>query len=340
MPRSDRPGATSRRTDVRFLAPESMPVECLVPRYRLAIEYAGTRYSGWQIQQNARTVQGELDKAIRTVTGRSDFELYGSGRTDAGVHAVGQVAHLDMATNLPPASLVLRVNDVLPADINVLSAAPVSHRFHARHSAIARRYVYQIARRRTAFAKPYVWWVKETLDLDAMRTATAAFVGMKDFQSFAAEDDDTRNPRSASGVRDGGQRRPRDVRRPAPAESRRSTLVLIDRLEIQIDGDLVLVVIQGSHFLWKMVRRVVGVLVEVGRGGLAPSAAQGLLTSQSELPAKLTAPASGLFLERVFYQGDPRDVPVTVPTPLEGAGSPPDRRTPSLVPSTNRTTSV
>ena len=272
-----------------------------VPRFRLTLEYAGTRYSGWQIQKNARTVQGELDRTVRAVTGRIDFELYGSGRTDAGVHAVGQVAHLDVSSNLPPASLRRALNDELPADINVLALVTVPHRFHARHSAVARRYVYQIARRRTAFAKPYVWWVKEPLDLSAMRAAAAAFVGMKDFQSFAAEDDD------------GGP-------------GSRSTLVLIDRLELLVEGDLVLVVIQGSHFLWKMVRRIVGVLVEIGRGGLTASAAQTLLASKSDLPARLTAPASGLFLERVFYQGDPLAAPVTMPTPLTACETSPARR--------------
>ncbi|MGE3176586.1 MAG: tRNA pseudouridine(38-40) synthase TruA [Vicinamibacterales bacterium] len=295
-----------------------------MPRYRLTIEYAGTRYSGWQIQKNARTVQGELDRAVRTVTGRQDFELYGSGRTDAGVHALAQVAHLDMATNLPPSTLVQRLNDELPADINVLGAAQAPHRFHARHSAVARRYVYQIARRRTAFAKPYVWWVREPLDVHAMREAAAAFVGMQDFQSFTASDPrerDTDDP-EASGSRTEG----------------RSTLVLVDCVEIREDGDLLLVAIQGSHFLWKMVRRLVGVLVEIGRGGLTPGAARALLTARSELPARLTAPASGLFLERVFYKGDPLDVPVRVPTPL--GASTPDRRTPSEVPSTSRTTSV
>ena len=273
-----------------------------VPRFRLTIEYAGTRYSGWQIQKNARTVQGELDRAVEAVTGRRDFELYGSGRTDAGVHALGQVAHLEVSTSLPPDSVRRAVNDELPADINVLTATIVPHRFHARHSAKARRYVYQIARRRTAFAKPYVWWVKEPLDVSAMQIAAAAFVGMKDFQSFAAEDDD-----SDLGAR--------------------STLVLIDRLEVTLDGGLILIVIQGSHFLWKMVRRIVGVLAEIGRGGLTASAAQAMLLSKSDLPARLTAPASGLFLERVFYQGDPLDVPVTVPTPLSASEAP---RSPEL----------
>src|SRR5690349_20565002 len=125
-----------------------------VPRFKLTIEYAGTRYSGWQIQKNARTIQGELDRAIREVARRKDFELYGAGRTDAGVHALGQVAHLDLATPLPAETLRRRVNDQLPADINVLAADTVPHRFHARHDAVARRYLYQLSRRRTAFAKP------------------------------------------------------------------------------------------------------------------------------------------------------------------------------------------
>src|SRR5216110_2429737 len=99
-----------------------------MPRFKLLIEYAGTRYSGWQIQKNARTVQGEIDRAVRTITARKDFELYGSGRTDAGVHALAQVAHLDVATNLPPQTLVERLNNELPADINILAAGVVPHR--------------------------------------------------------------------------------------------------------------------------------------------------------------------------------------------------------------------
>src|SRR5579862_121357 len=106
-----------------------------MPRYKLTVEYAGTRYSGWQIQKNARTVQGELEAAIREATRIARVETYGSGRTDAGVHALGQVVHADTAATLPPATLVSRVNDALPADINVLSAERVAPRFHARHSA-------------------------------------------------------------------------------------------------------------------------------------------------------------------------------------------------------------
>ncbi len=264
-----------------------------MPRLKLTIEYAGTRYSGWQIQKNARTVQGEIDRAVRTTTGRTDFELYGSGRTDAGVHALAQVAHLDVATSLAPELLRRRVNDELPADINIVAAVVVPHRFHARHDAVARQYVYQIARRRTAFAKAFVWWVKEPFDADRMRAGAAAFVGMKDFRSFAATDEDVR----------GG-----------PPE--KSTRVLVDRVDIVEDGDLVLVSIEGSHFLWKMVRRIVGVLVEIGRGGLDVHAAATFLAESSAAPARLTAPPSGLFLYRVYYKGDSRDAAIAPVTPL------------------------
>ena len=262
-----------------------------MPRFKLTIEYAGTRYSGWQIQKNARTVQGELDRVVRTATGRKDFELYGSGRTDAGVHALAQIAHLDVSTSLPPDALRQRLNDELPADINVLDAAIVPHRFHARHHAVARRYIYQIATRRTAFAKAYVWWVKEPLDVATMRAAAAAFVGMRDFESFAEK-----SPRAE------------------PA----STIVLVERLEIAEHPDLIVVGIEGSHFLWKMVRRIVGVLVEVGRGGLAAADAARFLEERSEAPARLTAPPSGLFLERVYYASDERtnDLPQPI-TPLQ-----------------------
>jgi tRNA pseudouridine38-40 synthase len=247
-----------------------------MPRFKLTLEYAGTRYSGWQIQKNARTVQGELDRAIRTVTSRDKFELYGSGRTDAGVHALAQVAHLDIATTLPPQTLLARLNDELPADINLLRIEKASHKFHARHSAIGRGYVYQVARRRTAFAKPFVWWVREPLDVGAMRQAAASCIGLHDFQSFTDDD---------------------------PEE--KSTKVLLERVDLDEAGSLLLVRISGSHFVWKMVRRLVGVLVAVGRGDVTQDALRTFLTHKSDVPAKLTAPASGLFLEWVRYEGEP-----------------------------------
>jgi tRNA pseudouridine38-40 synthase len=260
-------------------------------RFKLTIEYAGTRYSGWQIQKNARTVQGELARAVADATGRDDFELYGSGRTDAGVHALAQVAHLDVLVSIPAETLRRRINDLLPSDINVLRAEPVRHRFHARHDAVARSYIYQVSRRRTAFAKPYVWWVKDQLDVEKMRDAAAAFVGQHDFRAFSDDD-------------------PED----------KSTEVAVESLDLHEDGDLIVIHVEGSHFIWKMVRRVVGVLVEIGRGALTVETAVALLGSDSPVPAKLTAPASGLFLERVYYPGDARDVPVQAAAIVMAAG--------------------
>jgi len=246
-----------------------------MPRFKLLIEYAGTRYSGWQIQKNARTVAGEIDRAIREVARRKEFELYGAGRTDAGVHALGQVAHLELYTDLAPAALRTRLNDALPSDIYIRALDKAPHRFHARHDARQRSYVYQISRRKTAFFKPYVWWIKEPLDAARMREAAAAFVGMRDFASFTADEPDEK-----------------------------STKVLIDRIEIAEDGDALLIRIAGSHFLWRMVRRIVGVLAAVGRGEMTAAHANGFLDERSEAPAMLTAPSSGLFLEGVYYGND------------------------------------
>lgn len=246
-----------------------------MPRYKLTIEYAGTKYSGWQKQKNARTVQGEIESAVAAFTRDNTFEFMGSGRTDAGVHALRQVAHLDVRKAVPAESLRRGINDGLPADIHILAVDSVPHRFHARHSAIARSYIYQISRRRSAFAKPYVWWVKEPLDLDRMREAAASFSGMHDFQAFSDDD---------------------------PEE--KSTDVLVEDVTIAEDGDLILIRVGGSHFIWKMVRRMVGVLAEAGKGTIAPDQVWQVDA------ARLTAPASGLFLERVFYDGDPRQHPL------------------------------
>ena len=157
-------------------------------RFKLTIEYEGTRFSGWQVQKNARTVQGEINDAIGKVFGTHGFEFYGSGRTDAGVHALQQVAHLDIKTVLAPEIIRMKLNDELPADINIIEVEKATNDFHARHDAMARSYLYQISRRRTAFGKRYVWWVKDPLDIVKMRQTAEMFIGLKDFQSFTADD--------------------------------------------------------------------------------------------------------------------------------------------------------
>jgi tRNA pseudouridine38-40 synthase len=200
------------------------------------------------------------------------------------------VAHLEIVTTLRPELLRQQINDELPSDINVLSVSNVPHRFHARHNAVARSYLYQIAKRRTAFAKAFVWWVREPLDISQMRRAATIFGGMQDFRAFTDDD-----------------------------PSQKSTTVLIEGIELAEAGDLLLIRVAGSHFLWKMVRRLVGVMVEAGRRGLTPEELQQFMTGPSEGPARLTAPASGLFLERVFYEGDSRRFPLRPAIPV-GAG--------------------
>jgi tRNA pseudouridine38-40 synthase len=261
-----------------------------MPRFKLLIEYAGTRYSGWQIQKNARTVQGEIDRAVATATGRREFELYGAGRTDAGVHALAQVAHLEVYTTLAPQILRRKLNDELPSDIHIRSIEKAPHRFHARHGARSRCYLYQISRRRTAFAKPFVWWVREPLNLGAMQDAARRFVGLQDFEAFTDD-----------------------------AADEKSTRVLLEHLELAECGALILVRVQGSHFLWKMVRRIVGVLAAIGRGEMTADQADALLQGQDLdlTPAALTAPAAGLFLEGVYYDGDKGPGPLKPVFPVE-----------------------
>ena len=244
-------------------------------RFKLYIEYDGTRYSGWQRQNNAKTIQGSLIKAAEGIFGSAKFDIQGSGRTDSGVHAVCQVAHLEVKTMLAPEILKLKFNDLLSYDINVLEIEKAAPNFHARHDAVSRSYIYQISRRRTAFGKNYVWWIKDKLNFNAMQAAANIFLGMHDFSSFADED-----------------------------KEEKSTKVLIEEIQMKEDGDLILIRIRGSHFLWKMVRRMVGVLAEVGRGKMAAEEIINLLIRKSDVPAKYTAPPSGLFLEQVLYKND------------------------------------
>jgi tRNA pseudouridine38-40 synthase len=244
-------------------------------KYKLTLEYDGTGYRGWQTQQNARSVQGTLIQAASEFFGQ-DIDIQGAGRTDAGVHALGQVAHLTVKSVRQPRKIKEGLNDLLPANINILKVEQVAADFHARHDAVARVYIYVLSRVRTAFGKRYVWWVKDALNTEMMTEACQLFHGFHDFASFA----DRRLDRNVS------------------------TKVQIDSIGIEDNGDLIVLRVAGSHFLWKMVRRMAGILVEVGRGKLGKDEVAAMLTSRSELPARLTAPPSGLFLAQVLYKGD------------------------------------
>jgi tRNA pseudouridine38-40 synthase len=263
-----------------------------MPTYRLTVEYEGTRYSGWQEQKNARTVAGELRRALEAAAGGA-LELGGAGRTDAGVHALGQVAHLRALRPLDPERLLAATNEALPPDIHLLALEPAARAFHARHDAVSRVYLYQLSRRRTALGKRFVWWVKRPLAVEPMRAALAAVVGRHDFARFAER---------------------------APAGAEAGTVVVVERAELAEAGDLVLVRIAASHFLWKMVRRLVGALAEVGAGALAPEQFAALVAGEAaaaELqPAARTAPPSGLFLERVIYAGEADLAPLAPAVPV------------------------
>ena len=245
-----------------------------VPTWKLTLEYDGTRYRGWQTQKNTdRTVQGVLLRAAHELFGE-DAAAGGAGRTDAGVHALAQVAHLKARRELPTREIQEGLNDRLPFDVNVLSVEKAPPRFHARHDAKARTYLYRVSRRRTAFDKRLVWWVKDRLDLSAMRKAARLFEGRHDFSSFCE------NP-----------------------EGQESTIVVVEKSEaLDVDSSQEIHFrITASHYLWKMVRRLTGALVEVGRGHLDAAGVERLLAARSGEPAKWTAPPSGLFLERVVY---------------------------------------
>jgi len=244
-----------------------------MPTWKLTLEYDGTRYRGWQSQKNTdRTVQGVLLRAARELFGE-EVSAGGAGRTDAGVHALGQVAHLKARRRLPEAEVERGLNDRLPYDVNILSVEPASDKFHARHDAVTRTYLYRISRRRTAFDKRYVWWVKDRLDFSAMQRASKLFAGRHDFASFCE------NPK--------GQE---------------STVVVVEKSDILDWAHEIHYRVEASHFLWKMVRRLVGAIAEVGRGNLDRAGVEKLLTEKSGEPAKWTAPPSGLFLEKVTYR--------------------------------------
>ena len=248
--------------------------------YRLTLEYDGSRYSGWQDQTNApRTIQGELKQAVVALYS-GEAEVQGAGRTDAGVHALGQVAHVKFrgpAPRFTPPQFLRKLNDSLPASIAVVECEEAAPRFHARHDAVSRTYFYQIATRKTALSKRFVWWVKEPLDLAPMQQAAALLPGRHDFVAFRAAD------------------------RARPNES---TIVEVESAEIGEDGHLIVFRIEASHFIWRMVRRLAGTLVKVGLGEVTVEQFAGLLEGRANPQldvAAWTAPASGLFLEAVHY---------------------------------------
>ncbi len=240
---------------------------------KLILEYDGTNYAGWQVQPNGASIQDVVQKAIAEITGEPDVRLVGSGRTDAGVHAAGQVAHFRTATNIPAANLLHAINTKLPEDIAVLHAEDVPDDFHARYSARSKTYRYTILnepvhhpleRRRACL-------VRAPLDLAAMRRAAAALVGTHDFAAFQSK------PQGKSSVR------------------------TISQLDIVADGPRIDIWISADGFLYNMVRSIAGTLIKVGLGRTPPDAVAAVLESRDRAAAGPTAPPQGLCLMGVAY---------------------------------------
>jgi tRNA pseudouridine38-40 synthase len=245
---------------------------------KLLLAYDGTEFSGWQVQPEAATIQGALASAIGRVTGEKVLPQ-GSGRTDAGVHALGQVATFATQSPIPPQNLVVALNDILPSAIRVLEAAEAPAEFHARKSARSKTYRYRMYRGDICppFLARYVWHYPYPLDEDAMREVAPLIVGEHDFTSFAAVDPERRREEEVSHLR----------------------RIFCSSWERQ--GDEFVYTVRGNGFLHHMVRNLVGTFLLAGKGTLQASDLMRILAARSRSAAGATAPASGLCLVNVEY---------------------------------------
>jgi tRNA pseudouridine38-40 synthase len=240
---------------------------------RLEIEYLGARYHGWQRQPNLPTLQGVLEDCIHKICGEK-INLIGAGRTDAGVHALGQVANFKTSSKLKAQSWKNALNAVLPKDVVILKVHAVDKTFHARRAARSKTYQYRILNRRTpsAILTPTTWHIPVPLNLESMRAATRSLVGYHDFASFCGK-----------------------------ASTAKTTHARLFRLTVHGQKDLILINVQGTHFLQHMVRNIVGTLVQVGLGKVHPKQMKQILKAKDRRVAGPTAPPQGLFLVRVNY---------------------------------------
>jgi tRNA pseudouridine38-40 synthase len=246
----------------------------MVQNFKLTIEYDGTQYHGWQRQPNGASIQQAIETAIETMT-RQEITLIGSGRTDAGVHALGQTANFRCETRLEPDEIQKGLNSLLPKDIVIRQCQTVPLEFHARYDVQSKRYRYCILNCHlpSAIGRQYAWWIRSPLDISAMQRAVDHIVGEHDFKSFEA----TGSPRE---------------------HTRRH--VLEARWERQTGGGLTFE-ISADGFLRYMVRNIVGTLVSVGLHRITPARFERVLNAKDRTQAGATAPAHGLFLVEVLY---------------------------------------
>ena len=250
-------------------------------RYKVVIAYDGTSYSGWQYQENAVGIQQIVEDALSFLEG-APVRVFGSSRTDAGVHAKGFVAHFNLTKPIPPKNLVRAMNARLPPAIRIMRASYARDDFDARLSAVGKEYRYQLyqADILPPNLAPYWTFCHRPLDLDAMRRAAAFFVGRHDFVSFAAN----------------------------PNRALESTVRNVFSFEIKKAGPRYTFIVRGDGFLYKQVRSMVGFLISVGKGNERPEAVRELLDAKSPRTARVeTAPGRGLFLWKVFYGAQRRE---------------------------------
>lgn len=244
-------------------------------RIKLTLEYDGTAFSGWQVQPDQRTVQGVLQECLTEMMG-AETKVTGSGRTDAGVHALGQIAHADVARNIPAVNIMMGLNSALPGDLRVLECMEVPGTFHAQRSATGKIYRYTILNRSmpTALDRYRVWHLRRNLDLGAMKRAAEHLKGRRDFAAFKSAGDET------------------------------TTVRELRRLDIDRSGDHIVLTFEADGFLKHMVRNMTGALVEVGLGRLRPGDIKMMLDDGSRDNAPRKAPPQGLVLQEVIY-GNP-----------------------------------
>jgi len=246
----------------------------MLNNFRLTIEYDGTAYNGWQRQKRGRTIQGEIEKAICVMT-RQEIALTGAGRTDAGVHALGQVANFVCDTMLKPGAFIKGLNSLLPDDIIIKDCVSEQQKFHSRYDAKSKIYNYRILNREipSAVERHYTWFIRKKIEVEAMQQAASHLVGTHDFKAFEGT-----------------------------GSSRKSTIRNVLRAGILLKKvDLIIFEIEADGFLRFMVRNIVGTLVCVGLGKITPGDFKGILESRDRGNAGITAPPQGLFLVEVKY---------------------------------------
>lgn len=244
-------------------------------RYKLTLAYDGSAYLGWQLQPHGRTIQGELEQALTRLAGVA-VKAHGSGRTDQGVHAVGQVAHFDLPRRFAPGRLVKALNAILPPDIRALHARRVDASFHARRSAVSKEYRYYIWNHpvMSPCARQYRAHVAKPLDVRLMRRAAACLVGHRDFTAFAAN----------------------------AHRGEVCALRNLSKLSVGHKGSEIVICAASDGFLYKMVRSLAGFLIRVGEGALPPEETGAIMAARLRTARVPTAPPQGLFLWHVRYR--------------------------------------